>query len=662
MSFPRSPSACALLLAAIVSAALPGSLAAPGRATAQPVTAAYLPFGTEPISLQSSAVAVPQNGALAYDAVVRLAEPTTFLQVRLRVRRPSGRLLYQKTFVRSDVAAGTQTFSFRRALSDLELRPAVYPVELTVDAEGTPRRSWAAEGSLRVFDSDAAALPLAILVKVSSAPSTDPERRFVTDPAHETRVRDEVIRMADAIVSMPPLRLSLAISPQSLEEWQLIAGGYEFAGAEGIRRVSADDPTPRSYAKATEKLKAALATGRLELLNVPYADPDVAGLALVGRLDDLGVHYERGISTYFAALEVTPSAGTFTARACLTAAGAREAAANGIRYALVSQRYARSAGETSPAGVFAASGVSLAVLVPDPEISRLIAAGDPVAVTDALFERAIESEEGSPAALPLVIDVGPGRAASINALVRGLEDALGEPWTTFNLAGELARTPEETPLKLVSRASVGANTPEDWWTSVAGARVRAGALAAALSPESRDAENAVMNSLIAEDAYWSGPDGLWALADRARAFASAADRSARSVFDKVTVTAQDVTLSGASGSVPVSIANESGASLTVVLRSSPTGIQLRGPSVRKVTLLPAENYFTVPVDLRSAVGGTLKLEVDSGSVTIASRTVRVRASYLDRLAIIGAIALLLGGMLVYIQRRVRRADAAVGGG
>jgi hypothetical protein len=656
MPLSRSPYARTLLLAAVVAAVVGGSPIATGHVSAQPVSGTYRPYTTAPVSLESSAVAVPSNGVLAYEAVVRLTKPTPYLQVRLRVRRPSGRLLYQKTFVRSDVPAGTQVFSFARSLTDLDLEPALYPVELAVDAEGPPTRSWETTDSLRVYEATAPPMPVAILVKVSAAPAIDPEGRFATDPALETRARDEVLALADAVLSKPALRISLAIAPQMLAEWRQIESGYEIAGPAGIVKVSADDPTSRSYANATAHLKAALATGRLELLDVPYADPDIAGISSVKRVADLGAHYQRGMSTYFASIEQTPSAGTFTARGCMTVSAAREAARSGIRYALVSQRFARSRNATSPPGVYSSKSVPLTVLVPDAALAGALAGGEAAAVTDALFDRAIQASEGTPTSVPVVVETGPGRTASIDALVGGLSDVLGEPWLAFRTAGEVAATASRDVVRLPERAAIGKNTPPDWWDSVAHARQQAEALAAASPADNRDADDAVVDSLIAESAYWSGPDGLWALADRARSFVAATERRADAVFSKVGLVAKDVTLSGARGSVPVSISNDSGEILSVVLLATPSGVNLVGPRARKVTLLPAENYLTIPVDLRSSVGGTLRLDVLAGTAVIASETVGVKASYLDKLAVVAGIAILLGGLLLYIRKRVRTAE------
>ncbi len=674
MSPHRSPSLRSLLLAcAFVSALSSAGELPPQSACAQSVRGAplseVLPFPTalattpskSSVSLETTAMAAPTNGAFAYDAVVSLAEPAPFLQVRLRIRRPSGRLLFQKTYVRSNVPAGNQVFTFGRAIGDLELNPGLYPVELTVKSEDNPPDSWTIPGVLRVYDPAAEPLRLAVVVKVSSAPGIDPEGRFVVDPGIETRARDEVVDLATAILREPRLRASLAISPELLEEWKRVSTGYVYAGPAGLETVRADSSVPRAYAAALSRLRAAVSTRRLELMNVPYADPDVAGLASIRRLEDLGAHYERGLSAYFASLELTPSAGSFTARGCLTLPAAEQAATHAVTYSLVSPRYVRSTEGTVGGGVYSSRKMPLTALVLDAALSAAFgAASSPsdTSTAEALFNRAIDASEETATALPVLIDVGPGRASTVRGFVERASTVIGQPWVAFVTAERAASNPRQGEVTLAQRASVLRRTPSGWWSSIAASRRYAEALAAVLEPNDRDAEAAVVNSLIAESASWAGPDGRWALVDRGRSFSAAALRQSQAVLRSVRVAASNLTLSGARGSVPFSITNSSGRSLSVVLRVTSDNIAVGVPPLRTQVLRPAENYVTVPVDLRSSVGGSLRLQVVAGTLVIASESVEVRASYLDRLAIVGAIALLLGFMLFYIRRRVRRAEGS----
>jgi hypothetical protein len=76
-----------------------------------------------------------------------------------------------------------------------------------------------------------------------------------------------------------------------------------------------------------------------------------------------------------------------------------------------------------------------------------------------------------------------------------------------------------------------------------------------------------------------------------------------------------------------------------------------------LTLAPQENFHTVAVDLGPALSGRLSVEVWAGEVLLAQGTSVVRASYLDRLVIIGAVMILLVGLLIFIRKRVTKTDA-----
>jgi len=117
-----------------------------------------------------------------------------------------------------------------------------------------------------------------------------------------------------------------------------------------------------------------------------------------------------------------------------------------------------------------------------------------------------------------------------------------------------------------------------------------------------------------------------------------------------------VTLPGATGEVPISIRNGSDRTLTVQLVARGEDLQVIGGTTRSVTLKPSENFVKLPVDLRSAIQGTLSVQVVASPEVLAEQSVTVRASYLDRLAIIGGVVLVLFVLLIFIVRRVRAAE------
>ena len=118
-----------------------------------------------------------------------------------------------------------------------------------------------------------------------------------------------------------------------------------------------------------------------------------------------------------------------------------------------------------------------------------------------------------------------------------------------------------------------------------------------------------------------------------------------------------MTFAGKRGEVPVSITNTTKNTLAVIVRATTSGdAQVVGGEEIRTVLAPQETFVPIPVDMRSALSSKLKVEVMAGDVVLAVTTVDVQASYLDRIAIITGIVLLLGALLVFIVRRVRGAE------
>jgi hypothetical protein len=166
------------------------------------------------------------------------------------------------------------------------------------------------------------------------------------------------------------------------------------------------------------------------------------------------------------------------------------------------------------------------------------------------------------------------------------------------------------------------------------------------------------DSLLAESSAWAEPDGRWAFAARGLGFAGASLKVSRAVLGSIHVKAEPVTFAGAKGDVPVSITNGTQKTLAVTIRSTTAGgIKVDGPHEVKTVLRPQETFVQVPIDMQSSLVGKLKVDVMAGGVVIASSTADVQASYLDRFAVIGGIVVLLGILLAFIVRRVRRAES-----
>lgn len=616
------------------------------------------PLSTQPegVAVDTGPLSVPADGSFRIGVEVEVPEPTSYLEVRLQIRRPSGRLLFQRTEVRSDVETGTVEVEFARDLADLELRPDAYPYEIRVRSQAEAVEEKVASGFLLVHAPEPDVTPVALAVRISTAPRFDTQGNFVTDPARSTGALEQAEELARAVLDDPALRLTLAISPVTLDEWARIAQGYLVAESdEGLVEVGPGEPGPARYAAALTSLQEAIATGRLELLDVGYADPDIAALDSVGRVGDLAAHYSRGLSAYLATLETSPTTGAAVAHDELPEGALDVLDERGIRFVLLAPEKLAEEEASVAGGIYPLEESAVSAYVLDRETCDSIEQGDPSAGALVVFRHAIS--EGWSEPVVTLTDLGPGRpgtVASVLELAGFVREAVwAELATTSELSGGAARDPVSLPQSVESTPAA----PPGYWEDAARARMWAAGLEAAAGPGDPDARSASDASLIAQGARWAGPDGRWSMADRGRAFASYAERTSRTVLEQVTVAAQDVTLAGPRGDVPISIVNGSAKELTVLLSMRGAELDLTGPDEELVTLSPQENFYTVGVDLQSALSGTLVVEIRAEEVLLATGTSVVRASYLDRLAIVGGVAVLLLGLLLFIRRRVRAADA-----
>ncbi len=642
---------CSLALIALPVSATPITTSSQRAANNQPF-----------VTLSSNAVSVPVDGSFAYRAEIVIDRPTSYLEARLQIRNPGGSLLFQKTEPRNDVTTGTVTIDFARELAEFDLVPAAYSVELRVRSDaGGEIREWVLDDELLLYDPQTSPVPLALVVHVCATPSYDSEGRFVIDPGQVDIAREQVDALAAYILQRPDVSMTLALPPMLAEEWARIASGYETSGPEGVAVVEADSDVPVRYAETLTRLKAALDTGRLELATVPYADPDIAGLAQSDGVRDLGDHLERGLSATLAGLETSSSAGLATSEGLLPAEALAVVRARDLRYAFISQRLDTSAETTLPSGAYeiTSEGMSDAFvgLVTDDTIAEELRSASGAQLVRSVFDRSISDTPTAP--VVTVVDVGPGRKATVGDLRDCLDSLITAPWVEFVTGQQAAESTPAGVLALPAESSLRSAAPNGYWAEVKRARDLAVAFMESVGVNDPEVQYASDASLVAQSRSWAGPDSAWGSADRGLGFASAATRVASGVLDSISVTAQDITLSSAQGDVPITVSNASEKNLLLTLRMTARGIALPEGNEVKLTARPQDNFMTVPVDLQSSLSGDLSIEIWAGDMLLDSTNVTVRATFLDRLVLVGTIAIVLVGLLLFIRHRAR-ASASVG--
>ncbi len=598
------------------------------------------------VELVRSSASVPAGDPIAFSVTARVQRGTPYVEIRARLLRPGGSLVYQRTQVFNAVASDTVRADFETDLGGAILSEGRYPLEVRVrtGSGGVRTGEHLIEDRVFVYDPDKPPTPMAVVIWVGCSPSLDPEGRFIDDPSVADAALRATLDVAALERRLPAGSLSVALTPLMAEQLSRASAGFVTAGPDGIREIPADAETPARYREGLERIADALRGGRMELLTVPYSDPELRSLAAIGAETDLAWHLARGRSVTLSALQATASPVLLPAAGHLVPGATDVLADDDIAHVLL--RAGSLSGAKSPAGTWRVRDTTMTALVIDDEVSAELATEGGEAALDRLFE--LRASHGSTTPIAAVVDVGPGRKTDPGLIGEWLAKASASGWLMPVTASSAAAAAPRGELTLAEPSKPDA--PGDYWSGLAEAREQVRAFAAAAATEDPDAQAAVWALLMAESSCWAGPDGSWALADRGRAFIAAGERRVLDTFSALRVDASDLTLSGSSGRIPVVIANGSGKRLRMRLTSSS---QSSGSSEsRELTIEPSDNFTTIEVDLRGAVSDRVTIGLMAGDLVVSETTVSVRASVLDRIVTLGAVVLTLIGLLLFVRGKL----------
>jgi hypothetical protein len=593
---------------------------------------------------------VTTGGPLDATVLVTLAAPAEYVEVRLRLYSPTGALLYQKTELRPDSPAGQLSVPFSRALSDFAIREGRYPVEVRILATGAEPTDVVSR--LLVVNADRAPVPIAVIARVSGVPAVDPEGRFVIDPEREIGARADAARLADIAGRRTGRDLSIPLAPLLLEEWAHVAAGYETTGPAGVRQVPATSDAALAASDTLQQLRALATAARVEFLDVPYADPDLASMAAHGLVGDLREQWALGDAIAETALGLEPSASGIVSGDLVPADVLPLLAERGTRTIVVAPASIAAGESTATSGVYDI-GSGLRAMVPDSRLAEAVALGDSEAFYDVIFERLASEDSAGPMAL--IIDLGAGTDQTARAVEDALQWLDAATWARATTLHDAANVSGPAVASLVASPPLP-EWPDGYWADVANASRFMRAAVAAFGGDDADAVAARRDALTAESISWTAghqPDGTL---DRGRGFATTATGRISGIFSTVAVVGSDVTLANRTGSVPISITNGSGKPLDVVVVATAPRVRVTPPP-GAITLDVGENVISVPVDMHYEISDRLDVRILAADVELGSTEFTVRASYLDRLAWVGIVVLFLIGMLVFIRRRVRTAIA-----
>jgi len=598
------------------------------------------------VSLSQANDYVDPQGDFEFTAKVEVAIPTEYLEARLRILRLSGGLMFQKTEIINDAEPGEHIFEFSRTLADLDLKEGRYAVELRVlatDAEPT-----VIEDRMLVIGPRSEPTDILALVRFGGAPRLDPDSRFIVDPGEDTEMLDLMSAVLELADKDPGLQIAIAIPPMILEEWDRITTGFDVVGTDGVISFADDSETSVKYAAVLESLRETLDSDNIDVVDVPYADPDLTGLQLIDGLGDLSTHLKRSYSVYSSVLGIETGPGV-----CVSSNGLPRAAAPiledaGALFVIAVPCSPTTSLETT--GATTIEGTGLRLLQVDTAASAMMAQPDSAdMLIDHLFESTLA---GIADPTILLVDLEPGATSNLEGLTSLSEHVTRIPWLRFIDTTSLTNIRPQVETELPEDLKITDLAPTGYWNEIGEARELTLALVTAAGEIDPDADATIRATLLAESRCWAGPERNWELVDRGRAFALSAVRTAQTVFDAITLQLNDVTLSGSDGKVPININNTSGKRLEVLIVSDAEFIDIAGDGVLRTTLEPADNYITLDVELETSLSDRLSIEVLAGDYIIASQEIRVSGSYLDRLVIVASVVLVLLILLLYIRRRV----------
>jgi hypothetical protein len=353
-------------------------------------------------------------------------------------------------------------------------------------------------------------------------------------------------------------------------------------------------------------------------------------------------------------LNARPSTGTVVWGGPVSAAAFSSLASAGVGFAIVSPTAVvpskGSADATAQPGAWDLGDRGIRALVADERLSSLLSdvTSPPDGALEHLFGRLVQrSKAGAP--LVAVVDVGPGSRTTVRDLERALTVLSRAGWVRFADVREAANA-APAGIALPGEADATDQGADARWERVATARKATGALLAAAGPQDSDAAACLRSLYLSEARIWTGGDE-----ERSIAYAVEADERARGVLSKVTLAIPNVTLSGSSGSVPVSVNNASGRTLRLVLRIVPSSVHLPGGGRFSIEARSGETIVAVPVEMGASTSAALGLDLLAGDTSIAVGTSTLRAGFVDRLVVAGAVVLVLLALLWYIRRRGRAA-------
>ncbi len=482
--------------------------------------------------------------------------------------------------------------------------------------------------------------------------------------ARELLVNGTVRRTVEMLEKHPTVPLTLAPAGLLAHELQDLSDGFAVrAEASGRVEVPATDPLAVAAHELLTRLRNVMAGQNFEIATMPYARADLSALVAADMIDDAGAQVTAGRNAVreLFGRESNPRLLT-NANYKADAGSARAIAAFGVRTLILDPESLRE----RPEGRFGnpdrpeevhASGESFdALLVDQPASDRMQPPSSATDVDPVLQAMGVLAETA--VSFFEVPALAPGRtlvlatdAMPSPAIAAPLLDALSiAPWARIRTASDMIADPglrpTAEPLRLTTRSQ---STPSRLGFAKSARRQVSILDRVVQTPEVvADLDRRI---LIAESADYAGKSSGVV----GSAFARSARDRAQAALADITVPARRVTLTSRTGRVPVTVVNETGFEVKVLVRLDSAKVAFPEGATRRVTVEAEPGRSTVTFDLEARAAGSFPISVvlstPDGRDEIGSGTLVVRSTTVSGVA----FAATAGGALFLLVAWGRRA-------
>jgi len=477
-----------------------------------------------------------------------------------------------------------------------------------------------------------------------------------------------------------------------------------------VRELPAESNIATNSARTIDALRSAYDTGRLTITAQGYADPDYAVLSALGLADDLPEHYELGREVIQTVLGIEPSNITvpwsnnrLSANNISTivdmlplSVGPSDPAVPSAAHAAPSLQHPRVVG--SSAGAAFGSSTALtedgSMLRFQPlvrtETADIVMACDDLStalsteVSRARFISELLEARQNTELVPILVrahnDMEP-----VTMLIDNLDRISRYNWLDL-VDGEFTPHDEIEPIVLLDPQTIADMTrsapslapPPEPFRQVAplpgsiqslqaGRKAFLG-LQDALQEEFFEVDEAAADEFDQYSrkslAAFAGPGTeVRLLADGISVSTSGIDGIVLSQqvndyvdywFDGITLEVQSMNFSGSGGLLPITVENNSGHTFYLTVRYiSPGQSIIVYPEYTNQAFPQGETFLEPTVELRNIVSGPVDVQLWAGDYLITEESVRVSATYVDRIVIIVLVVLAGAGLAFFIWKRTR---------